>query len=131
MKLTILNPLSNVGIITEVKPVISEANIIVDVVGEVEGTLTVGQRSYAVKNSVAKIPEYELVIGESPVNLITNEKTYACGALIRNGRFLKVDNKADKLIIACAFALADQAKQIDNLKRENKAIRNQYGVEIV
>lgn len=120
MKITILKPLGDVGIITEVKPFISDAVIIVRFAGEKEGTLTVGQRSYAVKDGIARIPEYEILTGESKIFLDT-----------KDGRFLKVNTDVDKLIISCAIGLAAQADEIGKLKEENRLIKEQYGIKIV
>ena len=131
MKITILKPLGDVGIITEVKPFISDAVIIVRFAGENEGTLTGGQRSYAVKDGIARIPEYEILTGESKIFLDTKDARYTCGSITRNGRFLKVNTDADKLIISCAIGLAAQADEIGKLKEENRLIKEQYGVKIV
>lgn len=126
MKIVILNTLGSVGIITDLKSVISDAFIFVNVDGADEGTLIIRDRAYAVKDGKTRIPEYEILAGKSAVMFQTKDKKYTCGTITRNGRFLSLDNNSDKLIVACAMALEEQAKRYDELCELVKEINRQF-----
>ena len=138
MKINILKPLGNVGIISLNKEFISDSYITITIEGEAEGTLSVispiksfGTRVYAVHNGTCKISEYEISLGTSKIVFSNDDGDYDCGEIIRNGRFLEVNNHADKLIISCAIGLAAQAEEIGKLKEENRLIKEQYGIKII
>ena len=131
MKIVLLKALGSVGVITELKTVLSDAYLTVEVIGADEGTLIIrdrmlNDRAYSVKNGKARIPEYELLAGKSAVVFQTSTEKYVCGAITRNGRFLSLDNNSDKLIVACATALEEQAKRYDELCELVKAIDRQF-----
>ena len=132
MKIRILKELGDVGVITDCKPTISSADIYVLLIGASGGTLTVGERNYSVKASGEVIfPEWELTLGEKKVTYTDGVRVYDCGKLIRNGRFLKVENLTDKLIIDCAVSLAAQREEIKGLRDELDVLKTQYGISIV
>ena len=132
MKIRILRELGDVGVITDCKPTISSADIYVLIIGASGGTLTVGERSYPVKPSGEVIfPEWELTLGEKKVTYTDGDRIYDCGKLTKNGRFLKVENLTDKLIIDCAVSLAAQREEIKGLRDELDVLKKQYGINIV
>ena len=126
MKITLLKAIGNVGIVTELKPVISEAFLTVYISGANEGTLTIREHTYVVNNGKVEIPQHEILAGKSSIVFQTNNEQFACGTITRNGRFLSLDNEADKLIVACALALDAQAKQNKELGEQVKAIDRQF-----
>lgn len=131
MNITILKPLGEIGIITDWKTLIPDNTICVNISGESEGSLTIGQRTYAVKNGKVSIPEYEIVLGESRVVLSCASGNYFCGTINRNGRFIKVSCPVDKLIVACALRISAQAVEIEELREEIKTIKKQYGISLI
>ena len=131
MTINILKPLGNVGITSIKKSFISEPYLTVNVIGETEGTLIIGNRSYAVKNGTCAIAEYELVLGRNKVIFANDSGNYECGEICREGRFMHVHNHMDKLIISCATAYAEQAEKIKDLETEIKTLKKQYGISLI
>ena len=138
MNITILKALGKVGIISLNKKIISDSYLTITIEGEAEGTLSVispiksfGTRVYAVHNGTCKISEYEISLGTSKIVFSNDDGDYDCGEIIRNGRFLEVNNHADKLIISCASRLTAQAEEINDLKKEINIIKKTNGIKII
>ena len=129
MKIEILDKVGSFGVILEDKRFVTD-HIDIDI-GH-DGVLMIGQRSSKTQNGCVRLPEYELTQGPNKVNFISSDgKSYFCGVIHRNGRFMSVENALDGLVVKLAVAYNDQAHELCRLKEEINTIKTKYGIDII
>ena len=130
MKITLLDNVGGIGIITDYKKVISTDKITFEC--DFDGTLMVGQRANKVQDGRTSFPEYELMQGPNQIFFVKNGKEqFDCGKINRSGRFINIEYNINKIIVDIATAYNRQAKEIEALKRQLDEIESGRSIKIV
>lgn len=134
MEVKLLKSLGNTGVIVELEKILRET---VDINCDVDGVLTLstvglGERSFKVKGGKARVYDWEIPQGPSKVKFVdVSGDCYTLGTLIKNNRFLSVQNPVDDLVVKLALGLEEERRRNDRNTERIRALEKEFGINVL
>lgn len=129
MRLQLLKSLGNYGVLLDWKNFLPDA---VDIQVDIEGALTIGNKTYPVVNGKVHLLEYQIISGPNRVSFVDKDGVvYECGCIHKSTRFINIVNPVDKLAVENALATEKLARRVEELEKAVKTIKEQYGITII
>ena len=134
MVIKLLKSLGNTGVIVEVEKVIHDT---VEVKCDENGALIIstagmGERSFKIKGGKMRLYDWEIPQGPSKVKFVdTAGVCYTLGTLVKNNRFLSVQNPTDDLVVKLALGLEEERERNDKNAERIRALEKEFGINVL
>lgn len=134
MEVKLLKSLGNTGVIVELEKILRDT---VEINCDVDGVLTLstvgsGERSFKVKGGKARVYDWEIPQGPSKVKFVdVSGDCYTLGTLIKNNRFLSVQNPVDDLVVKLALGLEEERRRNDRNTERIRALEKEFGINVL
>ncbi len=134
MKIKLLESLDNTGIITELESVVHDS---VEVICDTDGTLILtyagfGERCYKIKGGRTRLCEYDILQGPGKVKYVTDDGTvFMLGKLIKNNRFLSVQNPTDEIVLKLVMGLEREHEINCKLQERVRILEKEFGINVL
>lgn len=134
MRIELLESVENTGIILDVEKVIRD-EVVVECAED--GVLMLscvgfGDRAYPIKDGKTRILDYNIAQGPSKARFINADgKVYNLGVLVKNNRFLTVQNPIDEITVKLALGLEEEKRRADAFEKRLRALEKEFGINVL
>lgn len=134
MNIKLLKGVENTGVILDLDKVIKDT---VEVKCEEDGSLILycagsGEKKYPLRGGKARIWDWAISQGPNKVTFISaGGIKYNLGVLIRNNRFLSVQNPIDEITVKLALGLEKEKERADKLEKRLEALEKEFGINVL